>query len=77
MVLRHEERELPMATHDYLKPDQLSELINVAKSTLARWRVEGNGPPFMKAGRAVLYAANDVHEWLAKSARQSTSEATH
>ena len=59
----------------YLTPIQLAEMLSVSLSTLARWRVEGNGPVFMKAGRAVLYSWEAVTEWLSKTSRQSTSEA--
>lgn len=60
---------------DYLTPNQLALMISVSLSTLARWRVEGNGPAFMKAGRAVLYSHEAVTTWLTKTQRQSTSEA--
>lgn len=42
----------------------LSELIDVSERTLERWRVEGSGPAFVKAGRKVLYRTVDVDDWL-------------
>lgn len=35
-----------------------------AVQTLARWRHEGRGPAFIKAGSRVLYRGSDVIEWL-------------
>ena len=52
----------------------LSELIDVSERTLERWRVEGTGPVFCRAGRKVLYRLEDVEDWLAASRRKSTSE---
>jgi phage terminase Nu1 subunit (DNA packaging protein) len=57
-----------------LTQQRLSDLIDVSERTLERWRVEGTGPAFVKAGRKVLYQPEDVDNWLAASRRQSTSE---
>ena len=37
-------------------------------STLATWRSEGKGPPFVKLGKSVFYIQNDVDEWIVRSA---------
>ena len=52
----------------------LSDLIEVSERTLERWRVEGTGPAYVKAGRKVLYRPADIEAWLASSLRTSTSE---
>ena len=57
-----------------LTQPRLSELIDVSERTLERWRVEGSGPVFCRAGRKVLYQLEDVEIWLAASRRRSTSE---
>ena len=57
-----------------LTQKRLSDLIDVSERTLERWRVEGSGPAFVKAGRKVLYRTVDVDDWLAASRRKSTSE---
>ena len=59
--------------HDLLTQKRLSELIDVSERTLERWRVEGAGPAFVKAGRRVLYQSSDIEAWLAESRRHSTS----
>lgn len=57
-----------------LTQQRLSELIDVSERTLERWRVEGFGPVFCRAGRKVLYRFEDVDGWLIASRRKSTSE---
>lgn len=46
--------------------------IGVARQTLARWRVQGNGPKYVKVGRLVFYRAGDVRAWLAQQVRWNT-----
>ncbi len=57
-----------------LTQQRLSDLIDVSERTLERWRVEGSGPVFCRAGRKVLYRLEDIDDWLAASRRKSTSE---
>jgi predicted site-specific integrase-resolvase len=63
-----------MALSSFLPPAQLSGLLNISIRTLERWRVEGVGPRYVKAGRRVLYRAEDVERWLAAGTRHSTSD---
>lgn len=49
--------------------------VRLSKPTLERLRLTGNGPPFVKLGRAVRYRATDVDDWLASRLVRSTSEA--
>lgn len=58
-------RELRSAT-------DLAYELHVSPSTLARWRLEGIGPKFMKAGRRVLYALPDINAWLQANSHTST-----
>jgi hypothetical protein len=58
-----------------LTQERLAEKLgDTSERTLERWRVEGTGPPFVKAGRKVLYRPEDVEQWLLASRRHSTSE---
>ena len=57
-----------------LTQQRLSDLIDVSERSLERWRVEGTGPVFCRAGRKILYRLEDVNDWLAASRRRSTSE---
>jgi hypothetical protein len=50
---------------DVYYPPQADELRPVAAvQTLARWRHEGRGPPYIKSGSRVLYRGADVLAWL-------------
>ena len=51
---------------EFLSDAQLCALLRVTTRTTARWRVEGNGPSFVRAGgRRVLYRRTDLDRWLA------------
>jgi hypothetical protein len=60
----------------YLTPDEASQLIGAAKQTMARWRVEGIGPQFIRVGRKIMYAVEDLILWMNSRRVSSTSEAT-
>jgi predicted DNA-binding transcriptional regulator AlpA len=52
---------------DFLSDAQLCAMLRVTSRTTARWRVEGNGPAFVRAGgRRVLYRRSDLNTWLAR-----------
>lgn len=50
---------------EYVTPEEASELLRRPTSTLAYWRHRGEGPPYAKIGRRVLYRRVDVMAWLA------------
>lgn len=56
-------------SHELLSPDQVAALLpGVTKGTLAMWRYEHKGPKHYKLGRKVVYALDELEEWLAASA---------
>lgn len=56
---------MKIAPDQFYSP-QSPELRQVAAvQTLARWRSEGRGPAYHKAGAKVLYLGADVLSWLA------------
>jgi excisionase family DNA binding protein len=48
--------------------------VGLSRQTMAKLRVYGGGPPFLKLGRRVLYDPSDLDQWLASHRRKSTSE---
>ena len=58
----------------YCTPAEVEVLLGTSRSTLARWRCEGDGPPFVKIGRKILYGAADLELWLDIRRYRSTSE---
>jgi predicted DNA-binding transcriptional regulator AlpA len=57
-----------------LHPVQVAKLLGVSLSWLAKSRMNGTGPRFVKIGRAVRYAMSAVHEYIKSRQRHSTSE---
>jgi predicted site-specific integrase-resolvase len=57
-----------------LLPEEAAQRLRVSKGTLANWRVQGNGPRFIKWGRKVLYPEAELASFEQKSIRSSTAE---
>ena len=57
-----------------LTPGEVAGTLRLARQTLARWRVEGVGPAFVKIGGRVAYGRADVEAWLAGRRVTSTSQ---
>jgi len=57
-----------------LHPVQVAKLLGVSLSWLAKSRMNGTGPRFVKIGRAVRYAMSAVQEYIKRRQRVSTSE---
>jgi predicted DNA-binding transcriptional regulator AlpA len=65
-----------MADMNLLRPAEAASLLRLSISTLAKMRMRGDGPPYVKSGhKVVLYRSSDLQEWLARRRRSSTSEA--
>ena len=54
----------------FLDTRQAALLLRLSPVTLARWRIQGQGPVYLKAGRRVLYAHADLIVWLDAQRRQ-------
>jgi hypothetical protein len=46
----------------------------LAAQTLAKLRCHGGGPPYIKAGRRVVYRVDDLDAWMNARRRANTSE---
>ena len=57
-----------------LKAKTLAERIGVTEGCLAKWRVSGEGPRFIRVQRSIAYDPRDVQEWLDARRVSSTSE---
>jgi predicted DNA-binding transcriptional regulator AlpA len=66
------ERHVP---HIYLTEQEFSERYHVSRRTAQRWRVTGDGPPFVRLGlRKVAYRQSDCETWAAASTFSSRAE---
>ena len=57
-----------------LRPEAVAKSLNLKPPRLARLRLEGGGPAFIKIGRSVYYDPQDVEAFLDVSRRRSTSD---
>jgi len=57
-----------------LSPQQAADLIGISSSTLAKLRLSGDGPAFLKLSKRVVYRPQDIENWQAQRVFRSTSE---
>jgi predicted DNA-binding transcriptional regulator AlpA len=58
----------------YLNVVEAAEKLRLAVSTLNKMRVRGDGPPYLKLGRRVLYSEDDLRDWAEARTMKSTSD---
>jgi hypothetical protein len=58
----------------HLTEGQVATREQVSIRTVQRWRMTGEGPPFLKVGKAIRYRLKDLREWEEQRLRHSTSE---
>jgi len=56
-----------------LSPKEAAQKLHCSVSFLAKKRMTGDGPPFVKRGRAVLYTEPALVQWIKSQTRMSTS----
>jgi excisionase family DNA binding protein len=50
---------------DRLRAVEAAQYLRVSRSTLAKWRMRGEGPPFHRCGpRIVHYYKEEIDAWL-------------
>lgn len=55
-------------------PEETANRLKVSLSWLAKARMRGDGPPFIKIGRAIRYSEAALQQWMTSQQRLSTSE---
>jgi predicted DNA-binding transcriptional regulator AlpA len=61
-------------THRRLRTPAAADYLGYAESTLEKKRLTGDGPPFIRLGRVIVYDTRDLDAWLAKRRAHSTSD---
>lgn len=54
---------------------EAARLVGLSESTLAKLRLNGNGPMYCKLGRRVVYRPADLEQWLQSRTARDTSDA--
>jgi excisionase family DNA binding protein len=67
-------KQLPAAAIKLLTPKEAAQLLKVSESWLAKARMRGDGPPFIKIGRAIRYSEAALLQWMRAHQHLSTSE---
>ena len=42
----------------------VADYLQLSRSTVQKWRMQGIGPPYVKLGKSVRYLPEDVESWL-------------
>jgi predicted DNA-binding transcriptional regulator AlpA len=53
---------------------EAAQILKVSLSWLAKARMRGDGPPFIKVGRAIRYSEATLLQWMRAHQHLSTSE---
>jgi predicted DNA-binding transcriptional regulator AlpA len=57
-----------------LTAKEAAKLLTVSLSWLAKARMRGDGPPYIRIGRSIRYAEAALIQWMKGRQRMSTSE---
>ena len=69
-VLNRVRQEVPDANgREFYSPAEVAKMTGLSSVTLLSWRQRGEGPPWSKAGRRVLYRRADFERWLSTNPR--------
>lgn len=80
LAKRYGDAALPVAPTDdeFLLPDEVALLLRVKSDTLYRWRLDGDGPPFFRAGpgsrTGIRYRKSDIDQYIRAAMRRSTAQ---
>jgi predicted DNA-binding transcriptional regulator AlpA len=56
-----------------LTPKDAATFLRLSESWLAKARMRGDGPPYVKLGRSIRYAEGALVQWLKSHQRLSTN----
>lgn len=62
-------------TDELLDTDAMASYIGLSPVTLRKWRMTGDGPRFLRLGRAVRYRKKELDAFLAGREYATTTEA--
>ena len=65
---------MSLSSTKLLNEQAVADRLGVSVRTIQHWRLVGGGPVFIKVGRCVRYAEEDLTEFMNGQRRRSTSE---
>jgi predicted DNA-binding transcriptional regulator AlpA len=68
------QKSVPPAAIKLLTPKETAELLKVSVSWLAKARMRGDGPAFIRIGRSIRYSELALQQWMKSHQHLSTSE---
>lgn len=70
------QRTASLTEKKFMTPKDVSDRYEgrIGVRTLANWRSQGSGPPFVKVGGAILYKYDDLNAWEQENTVSSTSQ---
>jgi predicted DNA-binding transcriptional regulator AlpA len=66
---------MAIQTPEVLCARDAAHFVGLSESTLAKLRLNGNGPVYCKLGRRVVYRPVDLQQWLQSRTTRDTSDA--
>lgn len=57
-----------------MRPPSAAAKTGCSVQRLAKMRLDGTGPAYVKVGRSILYLPEDLDAWLQANRRRSTSD---
>src|SRR5262249_47050232 len=71
----HESKTMADAIFELLLlPEEAAKILNLSTSWLAKARMTGEGPEFVKIGRAIRYSMSSLQKFIQARSRKSTSD---
>jgi predicted DNA-binding transcriptional regulator AlpA len=67
-------KSVPTSGIKLLTPKEAAEMLKVSVSWLAKARMRGDGPAYIKVGRSIRYTEIALQQWLKAHQHLSTSE---
>jgi hypothetical protein len=64
----------PTAITTLMTPKETAAFLKVSLSWLAKARMRGDGPPYIRVGRSIRYGEAALIQWMKSRQRSSTSE---
>lgn len=64
----------PAAITTLMTPNDAANVLRVSLSWLAKARMRGDGPPYIRVGRSIRYGDVALMQWMKSRQRSSTSE---